>query len=132
MKKKNTLTQSVNDLNHFVLFLDNLPAQEADDFKNAVAGLNGAVWFGSKDAADLSQLVNGGLGQMLKALVARENQFWFDQEENADKWYGNNTEPFWAMERCILITCWVAVHGEPSTGQNMNILDDVVGKNQVA
>ena len=105
--KKKTLTQSINDLNHFVLFLDNLLAQETDDFKNAVAGLNGVVWFGLKHAADLSQLVNGGLGQMLKVLVAGENQFWFDQEENADKWYGNNTEPFWAMERRILITCWV-------------------------
>ena len=39
-------TQLVNDLNRFVLFLDNLPAQDSGDFKKAVAGVNVVVWFG--------------------------------------------------------------------------------------
>ena len=50
---KNTLAQSMSGLNHFVLFLDNLPTQETDDSKNAVAGLNGVVWLGLKNATDL-------------------------------------------------------------------------------
>ena len=46
-------TQSIDHLNRFVLFLDNLPAQETEDFKNAVAGLNGIVWFDFKNATGL-------------------------------------------------------------------------------
>ena len=115
---ENTLAHSVNDLNRFVLFLDNLPAQETNDFKNAVASLNGVVWFGLKNATDLWQVVDAGLGQMLKVLVAREHQIWLDQEENAERWYGNNSEPFGAMERRILITHWVGEAWKALCGPN--------------
>ena len=94
---KNKSEQSVNDLNCFLLFLDNLPTQETYDFKNAVAGLNDVAWFGLKNATDSWQVVYAGLGQMLKVLVARDHQFWLDQEENADRWHGSKTEPFRAI-----------------------------------
>ena len=97
----------MNDLKCFVLFLDNLSAQEKDNFKNAGASLNGLVRFCLKNATDLWQIVDTRLGLMLKVLVAREHQFWVEQEENADRWYENITEPFGAMERRILITNWV-------------------------
>ena len=38
--------------------------------------------------------MDAGLEQMLKILIAREHQFWLDPGENADRWYGNKTEPF--------------------------------------
>ena len=44
---------------------------------------------------------------MLKVLVAREDQFWLDQEENADRLYGIKTNLFGDIERRILITHWV-------------------------
>ena len=47
---KNALAQSLNNLNGFVLFLDNPPAQETDKFKNAVAGRNDVAWFGLENA----------------------------------------------------------------------------------
>ena len=49
----NTLVQSVSHLNCFVLFFDNVPAQETDNFKNAVVGLNIVVWFRLKNVTDL-------------------------------------------------------------------------------
>lgn len=69
----------------FLLFLDNLLTQETYDFKNTVAGLNDVAWSGLKNAKDLWQVVDASLGQMLKVLVARDHQFWLDQEENADR-----------------------------------------------
>ena len=62
--------------------------------------------------------VDVGLGQMLKVLVAREHQIWLDQEENAERWYGNNSEPFGAMERRILITHWVGEAWKALCGPN--------------
>lgn len=47
---KNALAQSLNNLNGFVLFLDNPPAQETDKFKNAIAGRNDVAWFGLENA----------------------------------------------------------------------------------
>lgn len=40
---------------------------------------------------------------MLNVSVAGEQQFWLDPEENAYRWYENNTESFGAMERQIFI-----------------------------
>ena len=41
--------------------------------------------------------------KMLNVSVAGEQQFWLDPEENAYRWYENNTESFGAMERQTLI-----------------------------
>ena len=67
------LDQLVNDLNCFVLFLDNLPAHGEDNFKNVVAGLNGVAWFSLKYVTDFYYVVNAGFRQILKVLVAREH-----------------------------------------------------------
>ena len=50
---KGMLSKSVQGLNRFALFLDNLKSQESDEFKSAVAALNGVAWFGLKNATDL-------------------------------------------------------------------------------
>ena len=54
----------MNKLDRFVLFLDNLPAQQTKKFKNTVAGLNGVARFALKNAAELSQVADAGLGQI--------------------------------------------------------------------
>ena len=56
-----TLAESVDGLERFVLFLDNLGSQESDSFKSAVAALKGVAWFGLKNATDLWQVVDAGL-----------------------------------------------------------------------
>ena len=44
---------------------------------------------------------------IVKVVVGKEHQSWLDQEDNTDRWYGNITKPFKAMQRRILITQWV-------------------------
>ena len=44
-------------LSKFVLLLDNLKGQMQDDFKDAVAGANGLLWYGLPSATDLWQPV---------------------------------------------------------------------------
>ena len=41
-----------------VLFVENLTAQQTDDFKEAVSDLKGVVWYGLKNATDLWQVVD--------------------------------------------------------------------------
>ena len=55
---KGTLSKSVQGLDHFALFLDNLKSQESDAFKSAVAALNGLAWFELKNATDLWQILD--------------------------------------------------------------------------
>lgn len=50
---KNALAQSLNNLNGFVLFLDNPAARETDKFKNAVAGRNHVVWLDLENATGI-------------------------------------------------------------------------------
>jgi hypothetical protein len=64
------------------------------------------VWYGLPNATDIWQPVDAGLGQMLKVLVGHEHKRWLDEEDNADRWYGQQAH-FSAMERRILITHWV-------------------------
>ena len=54
---KGTLSKSVQGLDCFALFLDNLKSK----FKSAVAALNGVAWFELKNATDLWQVVDVGL-----------------------------------------------------------------------
>lgn len=100
-----TLAKSVDGLECFVLFVDNLGSQESDPFKSAVTALKGVVWFGLKNATYLWQVVDAALAQMLKVLIGQVHHDWLDQEENADKWYGNESK-FSASDRRILITHW--------------------------
>ena len=89
-----------------MLFLDNLISQESETFKSAVAALKGVGWFGPKNVTDLWQVVDAGLAHMLKVLIRQAHRDWLDQEENADKWYGNESK-FSVSDRRILITHWV-------------------------
>ena len=100
---KGTLSKSVQGLDRFVLFLDNLKSQQSDEFNSAVATLNGVAWFGLKNATDSWQVVDAGLTQMLKVLIGQAHQNLPDKEENADRQYGNE-RTFTASERRILIT----------------------------
>ena len=93
-----TLAKSVANLERFVLFLDNLTAQETDAFKKEVSDL--------KNATDLWQVVDAILAHMLKVLVGQKHRSWLDEGENAEHWYGHG-QPFPAGERRILITHWV-------------------------
>ena len=60
-------------LDCFVLFLDNLTSQETDVYKGKAASLIGIVWYGLKNAADLWQVVDAGIGQMLKVIVGQDH-----------------------------------------------------------
>ena len=80
-------------------------AHTTDKFKNGVSELSGLVWYGLPDATDLWQPVDTGYAQVLKALIAKEQQDWLDDESNADRWFGNE-KSFFAKERRILISHW--------------------------
>ena len=106
---KGTLSKSVQGLDRFVLFLDNLTAQESESFKKFVADLKGVAWLGLRNATDLWQVVDAGIGQLWKVFVSQAHRDWLDkEEENANKWYGNDSN-FTASERRILITHWAGV-----------------------
>ena len=83
-----------------------MKSQESDEFKSAVAALNGMAWFGLKNATDLWQVVNAGFAQKLKVLIGQAHRNRLDKEGNADRWYGND-KTFTALERRIFITHWV-------------------------
>ena len=87
--KEKTLQKFVKDegMERFVLLLDNLSTHTEENFKKSVCDLGGLVWFG------------------LKSLISKEQQLWLDEEENADRWFGND-KPFSAKERRILISHW--------------------------
>jgi len=89
-----------------VLFVDNLTAQQADQFKVAVASHGGVVWYGLKSAMDLWQVVDAGIAQTLKVLTGHNYQQWLDEENNVDLWHGHE-KGLTAMERRTLITHWV-------------------------
>ena len=58
-------------LDQFTLFFDNLKSQESDEFKSAVAALNGMTWFGLRNATDLWLVVDAGMAQVLKVLIGQ-------------------------------------------------------------
>ena len=68
---KGTLSKSVQGLDQFTLFFDNLKSQESDEFKSAVAALNGMTWFGLRNATDLWLVVDAGMAQVLKVLIGQ-------------------------------------------------------------
>ena len=81
----------------FVLFLDNLSGEVADEFKQAIANTGGVCWYGLPGATDIWQPVDE---------ARQEHYKWLDSEENSDKWYEVENK-FTASDRRILITHWV-------------------------
>ena len=103
----NQILQFVKEqnLNNFVLLLDNLKGQMWDDFKDAVAGAKGLLWYGLPGATNLWQAVDARYTATLKALIAVEHSKWLDTDNHSDRWFGNE-EPYTVKERQILITHW--------------------------
>ena len=66
---------------------------------------SGVCWFGLPNATDLWQPVDADYAELLKKFVTQKLHDWLDSEDNADRWY-NNTDPFSAKERRILIIHW--------------------------
>ena len=64
-----TLEPVVENLEKHIIFVDNLTAQQIDDFKKAVSYLKGVVWYGLKNAIDLLQVIDPGITQTLKELT---------------------------------------------------------------
>ena len=93
-------------LDRYVLYCDNLSAQQSDEFKQAVASKHGVVWFLPKNATDIVQPVDAGYAQILKVLIKQMQMKWLEDEENADKWYLPDNG-LTAKERIILISQWV-------------------------
>ena len=100
-----TLKPVTEHMKRFVLLADNLTGQVHDEFKEAVSDISGVVWYGLSNGTDLWQPVDAGYAKMLKTLMAQEHHKWIDDDEHADRWYGN-TEPYSAKERRIPITHW--------------------------
>ena len=75
-----TLSDAVKVTNHFVLFVDNLTAQQTDVFKMSVADIGDLVWYGLANATDQWQVIDVGLAQILKKLTGQK---WLERE-NAD------------------------------------------------
>ena len=93
------------EVGRFVLFADNLSAQESDPFRTEIASARGIAYFGLKNATDVWQPVGAGVAQVLKSLIVSSHRDWLDRDNNTDRWYGNET-PYTAMECRILLTHW--------------------------
>ena len=82
---KGTLSKSVQGFDRFVLFSDNLKSQESEEFKPAIASLNGVAWFRLKHATNLWQVVDADLAQMLKVLIGKRIEIgWTNREMQTD------------------------------------------------
>lgn len=100
-----TLKTQVESEKRFALFCDNLTAQISDEFKSEISSQSGVCWFGLPNATDLWQPVDAGYAELLKTFVGQAQHEWLDNEDNAEKWYGNESG-FSAKDRRILITLW--------------------------
>ena len=69
----------MQDLDRHVLFVDNLTAQQTDDFKKSISDLKGVAWYGLKNATELWQVVDAGIAQTLKVLAGHNYQKWLDE-----------------------------------------------------
>ena len=103
-----TLSAAVKGLKRFTIFMDNLTAQESDEFKEAVSKIMGVNWYGPPNATDLWQTVDAGVAQLLKVLIRLEQELWLEDDANANRWYGHTDEKqgFTASDRRVLITNW--------------------------
>ena len=76
----------------FILFCDNLEGKTTLFFQEEVRKSGGIIWYGDKNATDLWQLVDAGMGRLLKVLVFHEQQDWLEYDQNIDLWMGNSEE----------------------------------------
>ena len=58
-------------------------------------------------ATDIWQVVDCGIGRMLKQTVSRIQDEWLEHDDNINLWLGNCEEKLAAKKRRILITYWV-------------------------
>ena len=107
---KKILKSAAEHFKRFVLFADNLTGQDYDGFKESVSYCSDFVWYGLPNATDVWQPVDPGYAKMLKTLMEQEHHKWLDDEEHADRWYGNE-ESYSAKERRIFITHWAGEAG---------------------
>ena len=90
----------------FVIFLDNLEGQIADELKQEVAAAGGVCWYGLPGATYIWQPVDTGYAELLKVKVRQAHYQWLDSDENADKCY-REENCFTASERRILNIQWL-------------------------
>ena len=83
-----TLAAAVEGLDRFVLFMDNLTAQQSSKFKEAVSSHHGVCRFGLPNRTDLWQVVDVGISQLLKNHTSKEQDEWLMDEENATNGMG--------------------------------------------
>ena len=88
----------MKDIEKFVLFGDNLSAQQTDEFKNYVSD-------GLKIATDLWQDVDVGITQTLNAPTGYYYQKWLDERDSLDLWHGHE-KSLTAMQKQVLVTHW--------------------------
>ena len=100
-----TLSQLTKDEDRFVLFCDNLTAQQSVEFKETIAKQGGVVWFGLPNATDLWQVVDAGPGQLVKVLIGQAQRQWLEDDANSELWYGHE-RGLTAKDRRVLITHW--------------------------
>ena len=100
----------MKDKQDFVLFCDNLEGQTALLFQEEVRKSGGIIWHGVKNATDLWQPVDAGMGRLLKVLVFHEHQAWLEYDQNIDLQIGNSEEKLTVKQRRILITQWLAAY----------------------
>ena len=100
----NTLKPAVENVNEYVLFCDNLTGQTTDEFKKEIRKTNGIVWFGVANATNVWQPVDCGYGQLYKAQIAIAQEEWLEDDENIERWLGNDGKKLTASGRRILIS----------------------------
>ena len=122
-----TLQPVVENLEKHVLFVDNLTAQQTDDFKKIVSDLKGVVRYGLKNVTDLLQVVDAGITQTLKVLTGHNYQKWLDEGHNVDIWFGHQ-KGLTAVEHRILIIQWVEMHDKNYVAVNTITSENPVGK----
>ena len=81
---------AVANSERFLLFLENLEAHRQENFNDGLKEFGGTTWFGVANATDIWQPVDGGYGATRKALINREFFDWLDDDDNLEKWYGEN------------------------------------------
>ena len=75
---KKTSSPAMKDKKDFILFCENLEGQTALLFQEEVQKSGGIICYGVKNATDLWQPVDAGMGRLLKVLVFHEQQDWFE------------------------------------------------------
>ena len=70
---KKTLEPITSEEDRFVLFLDNLTAQESDSFKKQIFEMGGLCWYRLPNATDLWQPVDAGFANLLKVIMFNES-----------------------------------------------------------